>query len=146
MDAGGHLQKGPRSSVFPIGTPVGERSHRTGELSVPVRFGQLTMSFRHFTLLKLHRPVTQHKMGKVEVKFMRRHIGTLGQKTHVAKRAGIDDRFKIFTIHGIQLAGIRVINEIKKPGKRVAQVEAATTPVANIENPSKLSINSISGP
>ena len=101
------------------------------------------MGFRHFTLLKLHRSVAQHKMGKVEVKFMWRHIGTLGQKTHVAQRAGIDDWFKIFTIHGVQFAGLRVINQIKQPGKRVAQVEASPTPVANIKNPSELGINGI---
>ena len=110
MYACGHLQKGPRSNIFPIGTPVSEGSHRTGELSIPVRFGQLAMGFRHFTLLKLHRSVAQHKMGKVEVKFMWRHIGALGQKTHVTQCAGIDNRFKIFTIHGVQFAGLGAIN------------------------------------
>ncbi len=79
-------------------------------------------------------------MRKVEIEFMRRHIGALGHEAHVAQRAGIHDRLEILGRDGIQLAALRFVDEVEQAREAVAEIEAAPASVTDIEDAPQLSV------
>ena len=88
----------------------------------------------------LQRAGEQNQMGKIEIEFMRRHIGAFGHETHVAERAGIHDRGKPRRIDAVQLAAFRFVDQIELAREAVAQIEAAAAAMADIEHPPQFRI------
>ena len=78
--------------------------------------------------------MTQHEMGEIERPFVRRHIGALGHETHVAERAGFLDLRVVFLLHAVELAGRTIVDQIEQPREGVAEIEAATAPVTDVED------------
>jgi hypothetical protein len=72
---------------------------------------------------------------------MGRHVGAFGHKAHVTQGAGVHHRPKSFARHRIELAGVRVVYEIKKARKAVAQIETAATTMTDVEHAPQLSVN-----
>src|SRR5690606_3583961 len=70
--------------------------------------------------------------------FPTRRSSDLGQETHVAERAGINDRLEIFRGNRIQLFGFGGVDQVKQPRERIAQIEAAATAVADVEHTAQL--------
>ena len=88
-------------------------------------------------------PVAQHEMREIQVEFMRRHVGALGHETHVAERAGVDHGLERGAMDAVELAAVGLVDEVEQQREAVAQIEAATTTVANVENPAELGIEFI---
>jgi hypothetical protein len=82
-------------------------------------------------------------MGKIEIEFMRRHVRALRHEAHVAERAGIDDGLEIAARHRIELARLRVVDEVEEAGKAVAQIETAPTAVADVEDATQFGVDLI---
>ena len=123
-----------------VGCPIGERRHEPRDLAIAIGLGQFTLRQLRLALLGLDRPGAQHQMRKIEVEFMRRHIGAFRHETHVAERAGIDDRLEVFAIDGIQFAIGGGVDEVEKARKRIAEIEAAAAAVTNIEDPPQFGV------
>jgi hypothetical protein len=106
MDSGGGFQQGPRKPVALLARPVGERGDRPRQLAVSVGLCELRLRPAGFAGSMLHRAVTQHELGKIDVELMGRHIGTFCHAAHVTQCTGIDYMFKINAVYGIQLARV----------------------------------------
>ena len=91
VDTGDPLEHTTGQPVLLVGSPIGDTGKCSGQFGVAIDFGQLLVDQTGFALAVFNRPVAQHQMGKVEIKFMRRDIGAFDHEAHVAKRAGIDD-------------------------------------------------------
>ena len=50
----------------------------------------------------------------------------------------IDDFREVFLVHAVELAGLRLVDQIEQRGKRVAEIEAAAAAVADVEDPLEL--------
>ena len=44
----------------------------------------------------------------------------------------------VLLVHAVELAGLRLVDQIEQGGKRVAQIEAAAAAVADVEDPLEL--------
>jgi hypothetical protein len=71
---------------------------------------------------------------------MRRDVGTLGHVAHVAQIAVIDYLPIVLLVHGIEVAGLRLVDQIEQRRKGVAEIEAASAAVADLEHPFELLI------
>ena len=49
----------------------------------------------------LGRAIAKHQVREVEIEFVRWDIMTFRQETHVAERAGVDNRLEVFAIHSV---------------------------------------------
>jgi hypothetical protein len=71
-------------------------------------------------------------MGKIDIPLVGRHIGALAHVTHVAEIALIDNLGVIGLVDTIYFHGLRLIDQIEKCRKSVAQTHAAATTVTDI--------------
>ncbi len=83
-------------------------------------------------------------MGKIEVKLVRRHIGTLRHEAHVAQSAGIDYRLKLGARDGVEFTAFRIVDQVKKSGKTVAQTETPPAAVTDIKDTTHLRVDFLS--
>ena len=143
MDAGDGLEQGPGQPVLLIARPVGERGDRARQPAVAVGLGELDPGEAGLAGAMLDRPVAQHELGEIDVELMRRHIGAFGHEAHVAQGAGVDHRLEIGAVHRIQLAAVRLVDEVEQAGKAVTQVETATTCMTDVEHPPELVIERV---
>ena len=79
-------------------------------------------------------------MREIDVEFMRRHIGTFRHETHVAERAGVDDRLEILALHRVEFAALGAVDQVEQPRKTIAEVEAAAAGVTNVEHAPHLGV------
>ncbi len=77
----------------------------------------------------------QHQVREVDVPRMRRHIRTFGHVTHVTEVALVDHLPKGLFIHAIDLAGLRIVDQIEQSRKGIAQIETAAAAMADVEYP-----------
>ena len=80
-------------------------------------------------------------MREIEVEGMRRHIGAFGHKAHVAEGAGLDDFCVILLVDAIDLAGRAAVDKVEQAGEAVAQIEAAPTAMADLEDAGELGLD-----
>jgi hypothetical protein len=118
--------------------PIRDRRHDARELAVAIGFGEFAVNEGPLALLLLERAITQHQMREVEIELVRRHIRALRHEAHVAERAGVDDGLEILAGDGVELARLRLIDQIEELGERVAQIEAAAAAVADVEDATQL--------
>ncbi len=140
MQVRGLLEEAAHHLIRRIGRPIGERRDIGRELAVAVGLGELALGECDFALLRFDGAGAQHQMRKIDVEFMRRHIGTFGHETHVAQRAGVDHRLEAFARDGIEFAGLRFVDEIEEARKGIAEIEAAAARMADIEDAPELGI------
>ena len=77
----------------------------------------------------------QHQLRKIDVPWMRRHIGTLRHEAEVAQIALIDDLPEIFLCDAVHFHRLAVVDEVEQRGKRAAQRYATAAAVTDIEDP-----------
>ncbi len=87
----------------------------------------------------------QHQVRKVDIPRMRRHIWAFGHVAHVTEVTLVDHSPKSLLIYAIELAGLRVVDQIEQSRKGIAQIEAAAAPVADIEYPLEFLLQRIGG-
>ena len=138
MDAGDGLEQGPGQPVLLIARPVGERGDRARQPAVAVGLGEFDPGEAGLTGAMLDRPVAQHELGEIDIELMRRHIGAFGHEAHVAQGAGVDHRLEISAVHRIQLAAVRLVDEVEQAREAVAEIEAAAAGMADVEHPPEL--------
>ena len=80
-------------------------------------------------------------MREIEIKFMGRHIGTLGHEAHVTQRAGVNDGLVIGRRHAVQFATFTIVDQVKKFWKTVTQIKTASTAMADIEDTGQFGLN-----
>jgi hypothetical protein len=73
-------------------------------------------------------------MGEIEIEFMGRDIGTFCHEAHVAQGAGIHDGLEIGALNRVELTAFGLIDHIEEFGEGIAQIEAATAAVTDIED------------
>ena len=71
---------------------------------------------------------------------MRWHIGTAHHETHVAQGARVDHRFEVAAVDGVELAAVRLVDQIEQARETVAQIETAATAMTNVEYPAQLGV------
>ena len=113
---------------------TGLKSALSTPAPVAVGLGQLFGGEGNLAPLGLPGPGAQHQVREVEVEIMRRHIRAFGHEAHVAKGAGVDDRFEIGAVDGIQLAGFRTVDQVEQAREAVTQVEAPAAAVTDVEH------------
>ena len=67
-------------------------------------------------------------MRKIDIEFMRRHIGALSQITQVAHVALIDHFVVVLNRDAVDFEGFRFIDQVKQCRERVAQADASAQP------------------
>src|SRR5262249_17514596 len=85
-------------------------------------------------LFRLDGPVPQHEMREVEGPFVRRHVRALGHEAHVAERAGLFDLAVVRLRHPVEFAGRAIVYQVEQPRKGIAEIEAATAAVTDLEH------------
>ena len=132
--AGNALQQPAGQSVLLTGCPIGNIGDGSGQLGVAINFGQLLVGKAGLALAVFDRPVAEHQMGEIEIKFMRRHIRAFDHETHVAERTGIDNILDIARAEVINFLIRTFVDQVKELRKTVAEIETATAPVADVED------------
>ena len=136
MDAGDGLQQRPGEPVAPGRAPVHDRRKSAREPAVAVGLRKLPgRAGVAPARAAVGSPVAQHEMGKIDVPLVRRRVGAHGHEAHVAERAGIRDRLEAGGVHGIELARLRLIDQVEQPRERITEIEAASAAVADVEDP-----------
>src|SRR5690349_4567152 len=74
-------------------------------------------------------------MREVYIELVRRHVRALRHEAHVAERAGVSDLSVVGRRNRVELAALRIVDQIEQPRKGVAQIEASPTSVTNVEDP-----------
>ena len=120
--------------VVAVARPIGERRDHASQPPVAVGLDQLALRQRNASLAVLDRPIAQHHMREIDIELVRRHIRALRHEAHVAERAGVGDFLVIGRRHRVELAALRIVDQIEQPRKRVAQIEASPTGVADVED------------
>jgi hypothetical protein len=77
---------------------------------------------------------------KVDIPFVRRHIGTGNHEAQVAQGAGIDHFLVVGLVDAIELAALGTVDQIEKAWKGVAEIKAAPTGMADVEHPLHLGL------
>ena len=134
IDIGDVFQQRPGQLVVALAAPIRERRHKPRQRAVAVGFSEFAARPAHPALLVLDRAVAQHDMRKIEIEFVRRHVGALRHEAHVAQRAGIGDLLVIADRHAVEFAGRRIVDQIEQARERVAQIEAAPAAVTDVED------------
>src|SRR6185437_3659481 len=135
------LHRRPRQTVLRVARPVGERRHRAGELAVAVGLDELPLRPGQLALAEIGGAIAQHQMRKIDIPLMRRDIGAFGHEAHVAERAGFDHLAVIGGSDAVDLARLRIVDEIEEPRKAVAEIEAAPAGVADVEDAMHLRVD-----
>jgi hypothetical protein len=71
---------------------------------------------------------------EIEIEFVGRYVRTFGHEAHVAKRTSVHDGTKIIAGNAVELTAFAVVDQVKQAWEAIAEIEAATTPVTNIED------------
>ena len=129
-----------RELVADVGRPIGERRHFRRERAGHVGLRELAVGEAHRPPFRLDGAVAQHQMREIDVEFMRRHIGAFRHETHVAERAGVDDRLEILALHRVEFAALGAVDKIEQPRKTIAKVEAAAAGVTNVKHAPHLGV------
>ena len=113
VDTGNPLENTTGQAVLLIGSPIGNAGKCSGQLGVAIDFGQLPVDQTGLALAIFDRPVSQHQMGEVEIKFMRRDIGAFDHEAHVTKRTGIDDILDIASTQIFDFFVRALVNQVE---------------------------------
>ena len=106
VEAGDFLLKAAQRAA-PARRPIGGAGDESRELAVAVGLGQFAVGEGYAVLLRLDGAIAQDQMRKVDVEFMRRHIGAFRHEAHVAERAGVDDLLEIRARDRVEFAAFR---------------------------------------
>jgi hypothetical protein len=109
-------------------------SWSTFHAAIAVGLDELALRQRDASFLALDGPVAQHRVRKVDIELVRRHIGALRHEAHVAQGAGVGDLPVVGRRHRIELAAFRIVDQVEQARERIAQIEAAATGVADVED------------
>ena len=110
-----------------------EPAHQIGGTENPV-------ASTRFSLAVLDRLGTKHQVREIDIPLVRRHIGAFRHITHVTKVAMVDDVPVNRLGNAINFHRIRLVDSVEQGRKSVAQIEAATAAMANVEDTLKLLI------
>ncbi len=105
-----------------------------GEAAVHVGRGQEALAGLDVAAFELDRLGAQHQVREIELPRMRRRVRTLGHVAQVAQVALVDDVPVGLLLDTVHLAVGRGIDQIEQCRKALAQADAATTAVADVEH------------
>jgi hypothetical protein len=105
-----------------------------GKGAVHVGGSQKLLGRTDLAFLELDRLGPQHGVRKVQIEFVRRHVGALGQVAQIAHVALVDHLPVVFLVHAVDLTGRALVDQVKQGGKRAAQAHAAPAAVADVED------------
>ena len=128
------LEQRTGHAVVTVTGPVGEPGHDGPEPAVAIGLDDLPSQPELLAVVPLGCAETQHQVREIDVPLMRRHVRALAHVTHVAEVAVVDDLPVHLARHAVEFAGGRLVDRIEQRRKRVAQTEAATAAVADIED------------
>ncbi len=120
--------------------PIDRARDQRRPFTVSIGVGERTIGGGHALLLRLDRAIAQDEMRKVDIEFMRRHIGALRHEAHVAERAGVHDFLEIRAGDGVEFAALRLVDEVEQPRKGIAQIETAPAGMTDIEHPAHFGV------
>src|SRR6185437_13764427 len=113
--------------------------HRNaGETPHHIGTGEHPIAQRRLAGAGAHRLRSQHQMRKIHVPRMWRHIGTFCREADVAQVAVVDHLPVDTLVDAVDLQGRRGIDGVEQRRKGIAQVEAATAAVTDLEDPREL--------
>ena len=84
INLGDGVEQFAQGGILAGGRPVGEARDGLDHLAVSVGHTELIANEVLLPGPALGRAITQDQVGDVDIEFVRRHVGTLGQETHVA--------------------------------------------------------------
>jgi hypothetical protein len=73
-------------------------------------------------------------MRKIQVPFVRRHVGTFGHVAEVAQVAVLDDLPVVLLLDAVHFQGRRFVDQVEQRREGLAQADAATAAVADVED------------